>query len=82
MVDTLHHTVGNLLTNLNTCIVSSLLLVVASVGTLVQTLNKLSHVGGINFQITYEILLQALCLCHTDGIAQGVDISFQTSSWS
>ena len=82
MVDTLHHTIRDLLTNLDTSIVSSLLLVVASIGTLVETLDKVVDVSGVNIETAYEILLQTLSLSHTDGVTQSVDITLQTRSWS
>ena len=69
MVDTLYHLVGNLLTNLNTGIVSGLLLVVTSIGTFVQTLDELTHVGSVHTKTVNEIFLQTLSLGHTNSIA-------------
>ena len=77
MVDALHHLVGNLLTNLDTCIVGGFLLVVAGIGTLVQSLEEFIHVGGIHTEVSHQIIFQTLCLCHTDGIAQCVNIVLQ-----
>ena len=82
MVDALDHTVGNLLTDLNTGIVGGLLLVVTSVGTLVQTLDEIIHIGSIHVEATYQIILQTLSLSHTDGVTHGVNIILQTRSGS
>ena len=77
VVDTLDHTGRDLLTNLDTGIVGGLLLVVASVGTLVQTLDELTHIGCVNTQTTYKVFLQTLSLCQTNGITHGINIALQ-----
>ncbi|CUQ14261.1 Uncharacterised protein [Segatella copri] len=77
MVDTLNHLVRDLLTNLNTCVVSSLLLVVTSVGTIVKTLDEIIHVSSINAHALYHKLLQTLSLRHTHSIAHSIYISLE-----
>ena len=79
MVNSLHHTVRNLLTNLDTCIISSLLLIVTSIDTFVQTLDELIHISGINSQASYEIVFQTLSLSHTDSITHCIDVTLQAS---
>ena len=82
MVDALHHLVADLLTNLDTGIVGSSLLVVTGVGTFVQTFDKLIHVGCVDTHTLYKILFQTLSLCHTDGIAHRIDVALQVGPGS
>ena len=71
VVDALNHAVRDLLTDLHTHIVSGLLLVVASVSTVVQTLYEFVDIGGVDVHLQ-QILLQTLGLSHTDSVAQCV----------
>ena len=71
-----------MLTDLDTGIVGSLGLVVASVGTIVKTTEKLVHIGCVHTHTAYEIVLQTLRLEHTHGIGQGVHIVLQVCFWS
>ena len=77
MIDTLHHLVTDLLTNLDTSIVGSLLLVVAGICTVVQTLDEIIHISSVHTETLYEILFQTLSLCHTDGITHRVNVVFK-----
>ena len=76
MVDALHHAVGNLLSYLHTHVVGGLLLVVAGICTVVETLDEGIHVGSVNLHLC-EIFLQTLGLCHTHSIAEGIDVGFE-----
>ena len=73
VIDALLH-LQYLLANLHTGIVGCGLLVIAGAGTVVQALYKLVDIGRVHTHALYQVLLQALCLCHTNGIAQGVYI--------
>ena len=70
-VNALKTEVANLLTDLDTHIVGSLLLVIAGICALTQTLNESIHVCSVYIHLN-EILLQTLCLCQTDGVRQCV----------
>src|SRR3712207_3579744 len=81
-IDSFNHLVRNLLADLYTGIVSSLLFVITGSGTYVHTFDELIHISRINLHTTYKIFLESLCLRITHGIAHGVHIIFQISPWS
>ena len=74
MVYTLNELVGELLTNLQTCVVSGFLLVVTCVDTFVDTLDELVDVYGINNLSLLYSLTDILRLYETNGVAHGVYI--------
>ena len=74
IVDALQHLLAHLLANLQTCKVSSLLLVITCVGTVVHTLDKLVDECSVNVHARLQILLESTALGHTYGVAQCVDV--------
>ena len=76
MVDALYHLLANLLTYLDASKIGCLSLVVAQVGTLVETLDKVVNICGVNTHALLEILLEALSLSHTESITHRVNIIF------
>ena len=79
VVDALNHLLTDLLANLQACIVSSLLLVVASICSFVQTLDELVDVGCVDVHAHCQVLLEALSLCDTECIAQCVKVTLKVS---
>ena len=70
MVDAPHQLVAELLANLYTGIVCSLLLVVAGIGTLVEALYEFVDICCVNAKVAHEIVFQSVRLSHTDSVAQ------------
>ena len=77
VVDALDELCGDLLTDLQTHDIGGALLVVAGVGTFVDTFHKLIHVGCVDNLTLLDGLTHVLRLCETDGVAQRVDVGLE-----
>ena len=80
VINALNHLLANLLTDVQTKIVSGLLLVVTGIGAFVQSLDELVHVGGINTH-AYHVFFQTTSAVHTESIRESVNVTLEVSLW-
>ena len=77
MIDSLYHLVGNLLSDLDSGIVGSLLFVVAGIGSVVQTFHKVGHIGGVYAHTRNHVFFETLGLRKSHGVAHRVYIALE-----